>query len=44
MQEEIQSVLASGAIPELVYGANEVATIHFHQAVQEIIHAGENSR
>ncbi|MBW2423509.1 MAG: aromatic ring-hydroxylating dioxygenase subunit alpha [Deltaproteobacteria bacterium] len=44
MQEEIQSVIASGAIPELVYGANEVATIHFHRALQEIIDAGEARR
>jgi phenylpropionate dioxygenase-like ring-hydroxylating dioxygenase large terminal subunit len=40
MQERIQSVLASGAIPELVYGRNEVATIHFHRALQAIMDAG----
>ncbi len=41
MQEQIQSVLDSGAFPEIVYGRNEVATIHFHRALQATIDAGE---
>jgi len=41
MQEQIQSVLDSGAFPEILYGRNEVATIHFHRALQATIDAGE---
>jgi len=43
MQEKIQSVLDSRAVPEVVYGRNEVATIHFHRTLQTIIEAGESA-
>jgi len=36
MQERIQQNLNSGAIPELVYGRNEVAAIHFHEALDKL--------
>jgi phenylpropionate dioxygenase-like ring-hydroxylating dioxygenase large terminal subunit len=39
LMEKIQSNLASGALPELVYGRNEPALIHFHKAVDAILAA-----
>ncbi len=42
-QERIQAVLASGAVPELVYGRNEVATIHFHKALETILRGGASA-
>jgi phenylpropionate dioxygenase-like ring-hydroxylating dioxygenase large terminal subunit len=33
LMEKIQKNLASGALPELVYGRNEPALIHFHQSI-----------
>jgi phenylpropionate dioxygenase-like ring-hydroxylating dioxygenase large terminal subunit len=41
-QERIQATLSSGAVPELVYGRNEVAAIHFHNALDTILRAGES--
>jgi len=32
-QQRIQAGLESGAVPELLYGRHEVATIHFHNAL-----------
>ncbi len=36
-QERVQGVLDSGALPELVLGANEVATIHFHDTLDALL-------
>lgn len=40
LMEEIHANLASGAIPELVYGRNEAPLIHFHRAITAAIDAG----
>jgi nitrite reductase/ring-hydroxylating ferredoxin subunit len=37
MQEAVQEVLDSGAVPEVLFGRNEVAAIHFHQAVDALL-------
>ena len=39
VMEEIQATLASGALPELVYGRIEPPLIHFHRSVAEAIAA-----
>jgi phenylpropionate dioxygenase-like ring-hydroxylating dioxygenase large terminal subunit len=39
-QERIQSVLDSGALPEIVLGRNEVAPIHFHRSLQVALDEG----
>lgn len=36
-QERVQRVLDSGALPEVLLGANEVATRHFHDALEGLI-------
>jgi phenylpropionate dioxygenase-like ring-hydroxylating dioxygenase large terminal subunit len=36
-QERVQGVIDSGALPQLVLGANEVATIHFHDALDALL-------
>ena len=37
MQEAVQQVLDSGAVPEVLFGRNEVAAIHFHQALERML-------
>jgi phenylpropionate dioxygenase-like ring-hydroxylating dioxygenase large terminal subunit len=36
-QERVQGVIDSGALPQLVLGANEVATIRFHDALDALL-------
>ncbi len=44
LMEKIQSNLASGAIPELIYGRNEPALIHLHTAINDALsQAGANA-
>jgi phenylpropionate dioxygenase-like ring-hydroxylating dioxygenase large terminal subunit len=40
MQEQVQRNLASGAVPELVYGKMEPALVAYHTAINELIAAG----
>ena len=37
MQEKVQEVLGSRALPEIVFGRNEVAAIHFHRALEDLL-------
>jgi phenylpropionate dioxygenase-like ring-hydroxylating dioxygenase large terminal subunit len=41
MQEQVQRNLASGVVPELVYGRMEPALVAYHTAVNELVAAGE---
>jgi phenylpropionate dioxygenase-like ring-hydroxylating dioxygenase large terminal subunit len=41
MQEQVQRNLASGAMPELVYGKMEPALVAYHTAVNELVAIGE---
>jgi phenylpropionate dioxygenase-like ring-hydroxylating dioxygenase large terminal subunit len=36
-QEEIQRAISSGALPHVVFGRNEPAAIHFHQALRTLL-------
>jgi phenylpropionate dioxygenase-like ring-hydroxylating dioxygenase large terminal subunit len=40
-QEGIQRVLSSGQLPEVLFGRNEVAAVHFHRALAARLAAGE---
>jgi phenylpropionate dioxygenase-like ring-hydroxylating dioxygenase large terminal subunit len=40
MQEQVQRNLASGAVPELVYGKMEPALAAYHRAVNDLVAAG----
>jgi phenylpropionate dioxygenase-like ring-hydroxylating dioxygenase large terminal subunit len=40
LMEQIQQNLASGALPEVVYGRNEPPLIHFHRSIEEALAAG----
>jgi hypothetical protein len=40
--EKIQANLASGALPELIYGRNEPALIHLHRSINEALAAGSD--
>jgi phenylpropionate dioxygenase-like ring-hydroxylating dioxygenase large terminal subunit len=40
LMAQIQANLASGALPELVYGRNEPPLIHFHQQIAAALDAG----
>jgi phenylpropionate dioxygenase-like ring-hydroxylating dioxygenase large terminal subunit len=40
MQEQVQRNLASGAVPELVYGKMEPAVAAYHRAVSDLVAAG----
>jgi phenylpropionate dioxygenase-like ring-hydroxylating dioxygenase large terminal subunit len=42
-QQRIQSVLDSGALPEVVVAANEVAVVAFHRALDELLGDGAGS-
>jgi hypothetical protein len=35
--EEMHRALSSGAVPELVFGRNEPALVHFHQSLRKLI-------
>ncbi len=37
LMEKIQANLASGALPELIYGKNEPALIHLHRSINEAL-------
>jgi phenylpropionate dioxygenase-like ring-hydroxylating dioxygenase large terminal subunit len=37
LMERIQTTLASGALPELIYGRNEPALIHLHRSINEAL-------
>lgn len=37
LMEQIQKSLASGAVPEIVYGRNEPPLIHFHQSINQLL-------
>ena len=39
LMEKIQANLASGAVPELIYGKNEPALIHLHRSIDEALAA-----
>ena len=39
LMEKIQANLASGALPELIYGKNEPALIHLHRSINEALAA-----
>ncbi len=39
LMEKIQANLASGALPELIYGRNEPALIHLHRSIDEALAA-----
>jgi phenylpropionate dioxygenase-like ring-hydroxylating dioxygenase large terminal subunit len=39
-QEEIHRALASGTVPDVVYGRNEPAVIHFHASLRALLAAG----
>jgi phenylpropionate dioxygenase-like ring-hydroxylating dioxygenase large terminal subunit len=43
LMEKIQRNLSSGALPELVYGRNEPALIHFHKSVDALLAAGREA-
>ncbi len=43
LQEKIQCGLDSGALPEIIFGRNEVAAICFQRGLEELLQAaGEN--
>jgi phenylpropionate dioxygenase-like ring-hydroxylating dioxygenase large terminal subunit len=42
LMEKIQANLASGALPELIYGRNEPALIHLHRSINEALAAGSD--
>ena len=44
MQERVQANLASGALPEVVYGKMEPALVAYHQAIDALLAAAVQSR
>ena len=40
MCEQIQRSFRSGAQQELVFGRNEPSLIHFHEAIEDLLHHG----
>ena len=39
MQQDVQHGLDTGAVPEVLFGRNEVAVIHFHRSLLSMLDA-----